>query len=83
MVGGVEAGSVVTSRLTPPDVVTRIAATGIALCGVGIAVVGVALFWGPLRQVLVAPVIVVVGVMAYIAGRGLWGTVDQGVRARH
>lgn len=71
-----------TSRLAPSDVVLRVAATGIALCGVGIAVAGVALFWGPLRHVLVAPVFVALGVLAYIAGRALWGTVSEDARAR-
>lgn len=82
MVGGVETGPVVTSRLTPSDVVLRVVATGIAFTGIGIVVAGVALFWGPLRQVLVAPVFVVLGVLAYIAGRALWGTVSEDARAR-
>jgi len=69
-------------RLTVSDVFTRVVATGVALTGIAMAVVGIALLWGPLGQVLVAPVVVAIGVMAYIAGRALWWTVDQDVRAR-
>lgn len=69
-------------RLAVSDVFMRVVATGIALTGIAIAVGGVALFWGPLRQVLAAPLVVVAGVAAYIAGRALWWTVDQDVRAR-
>jgi cytochrome b subunit of formate dehydrogenase len=71
-----------TASLTAYDVFMRIVATAIALCGVGMAVCGVGLFWGPLRHVLVAPVIVAIGMMAYIAGRALWRTVDHDLRAR-
>lgn len=69
-------------RLTASDVFMRVVATGIALTGIATAVAGVAMFWGPLRQVLAAPLIVAMGVMAYIAGRALWWTVDQDVRGR-
>jgi nitrogen fixation-related uncharacterized protein len=69
-------------RLTVSDVFMRVVATGIALTGIAIAVGGVALFWGPMRQVLAGPVVVAMGVMAYIGGRALWWTVDQDVRAR-
>lgn len=35
------------------------------------------MFWGPLRQVLLAPVMMALGVAAYVAARALWWTVKQ------
>jgi cytochrome b subunit of formate dehydrogenase len=71
-----------TVRLTAYDVVRRVLAVGAALCGVVLVVGGVTMFWGPLRQVLAAPVIMVLGVIAYVAGRTMWWLVDQDLRAR-
>lgn len=69
-------------RLTSFDVVRRVVAAGMALAGVGIVVAGVTMFWGPLREVLAAPVVVVMGVIMYIGGRTMWWIIDQDVRAR-
>ncbi|MER5903067.1 hypothetical protein ABT150_23660 [Streptomyces mirabilis] len=71
-----------TGRLTASDVVMRVVAVGLALTGVAMVVVGIAMFWGPLRQVLAAPVVVLMGVAAYIGGRAAWWIVDQDVQAR-
>jgi hypothetical protein len=37
--------------------------------GIGLAVVGICMFWGPLRQVLAAPVIVLIGYFVNVLGR--------------
>jgi hypothetical protein len=71
-----------TASLTGYDVVRRVLAVGTALTGVGIAVVGVLMFWGPMRQVLAAPVFVVLGAAAYIGARTMWWLVAQDLRAR-
>jgi len=38
---------------------------------------GIAMFWGPLRQVLLAPIVIAIGAAAYVASRALWWTVTQ------
>lgn len=69
-------------RLTPYDIYRRVMATVIALTGVAVFVVGVAMFWGPLRQVLAAPVAMALGVMVYVGGRTMWWFVEEDLRAR-
>jgi NADH:ubiquinone oxidoreductase subunit B-like Fe-S oxidoreductase len=44
---------------------------GLACCALGMIGVGVAMFWGPLRQMLAAPVVIVIGVAVYVAARML------------
>jgi len=53
-----------------------------ALCGVVVVVCGIAMFWGSLRQVLVAPVMIGIGVGVYIAARTMWWLVDRDLQAR-
>lgn len=40
-----------------------------SVLGIGLTVVGVCMFWGPLRQVLAAPVTVLIGYVVNALGR--------------
>lgn len=68
--------------LTAYDIVRRVLAVGAALAGVALVVVGITMFWGPWREVLAAPVVMMFGVIAYVAGRTMWWLVDRDLRAR-
>jgi hypothetical protein len=51
-----------------------------SLIGLAFVGCGIAMFWGPLRQVLAAPLIIGGGVIAYLLGRWqVWG-VRQEIR---
>ncbi|WP_330328159.1 hypothetical protein [Streptomyces pseudovenezuelae] len=71
-----------TVSLTASDIVRRVLAVGITLCGVVFFVGGIMMFWGPLRQVLVAPVIMAFGVAGYVGGRTMWWLVAEDLRVR-
>jgi Na+/melibiose symporter-like transporter len=71
-----------TGRLAASDVVMRVVSIGLALTGVAMFVAAITMFWGPLRQVLAAPVFMALGVMVYIGGRVAWWIVEQDRRAR-
>lgn len=71
-----------TARLTAYDVVRRVLAVGVALSGVVLVIVGIMMFWGPLREVLAAPVVMMLGVIAYVVGSIMWWLVDEDLRKR-
>jgi Na+/melibiose symporter-like transporter len=71
-----------TVSLTAYDIVRRVLAVGAALSGVALVVAGITMFWGPLREILAAPVVMLCGVIAYVAGRIMWWFVDEDLRAR-
>ncbi|WP_392971244.1 hypothetical protein [Streptomyces sp. LN245] len=70
------------ARLTASDVIMRVVAVGASLTGIGVFVCGVAMFWGPPREVLAAPVVMVLGVMMYVGGRTGWWIVEEDRRRR-
>jgi amino acid permease len=70
------------ARLTAYDIARRVLAVGAALWGVALVVVGITMFWGSLRDVLSAPVVIVCGVISYVAGSVMWWFVDRDLRAR-
>jgi hypothetical protein len=53
------------------------ASLGVSVAAIGLVAGGVAMFWGPFRQVLLAPVMIAIGVAAYVASRALWWMVKQ------
>jgi hypothetical protein len=59
------------------DVFRRCLALALTACSVTFIVLGVAMFWGPLRQVLAAPVVIVLGMLGYVASRALWLVVKE------
>jgi hypothetical protein len=65
------------SRLSVGDRVMLGISVTLAVTGLATVVTGVAMFWGELRQVLLAPVAIALGVAAYVAARALWWTVKQ------
>jgi transketolase C-terminal domain/subunit len=70
------------AKLTASDAVMRVVAVGLALTGITMFVCGIAMFWGPLRQVLAAPVVMALGVAVYVGGRAGWWIVEEGRRTR-
>ncbi|MEU6543851.1 hypothetical protein [Streptomyces sp. NPDC046859] len=45
--------------------------------GIGTFAAGVAMFWGPPRQVMCAPLVMALGAAAYVGARALWSTVRR------
>jgi len=65
------------SRLSFLDRFMLSVSLALSATSVVLVATGITMFWGPLRQVLSAPVVIVIGVAAYVASRVLWWTVKQ------
>ncbi|MEU5900520.1 hypothetical protein [Streptomyces venezuelae] len=62
------------SRIPPADRLMLGLSLLASAVGIAFVVIGVTMFWGPLREVLLAPVAICVGAVVYFLSRALWWT---------